>query len=138
MIDTIEDFIENGKDCWCEFKNIDSIRCLDMYWGSYHLYEDLKNSLKLSADPAYQELLRRIKVFKDRSDAEAGLKTGRYGVYGGISNKKYFVTFDWNEQLRLLKSYRLMKKTCIFNYYSVFALQKFSPYTELFSNYALK
>lgn len=109
-----------------------------MFWGSYHLYEDFENSLKSSSNPAYHELLRRIKVFKDRSEAEAGLKSGRFGVYGGISNKKYFVTYDWNEQLRMLTSFRLMKKSCIFNYYSVFALQKFSPYTELFNHYALK
>lgn len=95
-------------------------------------------SLTASSNPAYHELNRRILVFKNNDEAETGLASGKFGVYAGISNTKYFVTYDWNEKLHLVSSFRLMKKACIFDYYTVFALQKFSPYTELFSHYALQ
>lgn len=109
-----------------------------MMWGSYHLYADIKSGLNASSNPAYNELNRRIVVFKNHDDAKTGLASGKFGVNAGIANGKYFVTYDWNEQLNLLSSFRLMKRECIFNYYTVFALQKFSPYTELFSDFALR
>lgn len=113
-------------------------RVSDMYWGSYHKYPEVQESLIASSNPAYLELGRRILVFKNRDDAETGLASGKFGVYAGISHDKYFVTYDWNEQLNLLSSFRLMKKSCIFDYYTAFGFQKFSPYTELFSHYALQ
>lgn len=109
-----------------------------MYWGSYHRYADIQSSLTASSIPAYLELSRRISVFKNREEAEIGLASGKFGVYAGILMDKYIVTYDWNDQLNLLSSFRLMKKACIFDYYTAFAFQKFSPYTELFSHYALQ
>lgn len=108
-----------------------------MFWGTYHVYADITSSLNLSSIQAYHDLNQRISVFKNHDEAEIGLASGKFGVYAGISNTKYFVTYDWNEQLHLLTSFRLMRKLCIFNFYTVFAFQKFSPYTELFSHYAL-
>lgn len=98
----------------------------------------MESSLDVSSNPAYHELHKRIIVFKNRYEAEKSLESGKFGVYAGITNAKYFVTYDWNEELNLLSSFRLMKKLCIFNFYTVFAFQKFSPYTELFSHYALQ
>lgn len=113
-----------------------------MFWGtlqSVDAYSDITISLNASANPAYHELLRRIIFFKNHNEADSGVATGKIGVYGGITNDKYFVTYnEWNQKLNLLSSFRLMKKACIFNYYTVFALQRFSPYTELFSHYALQ
>lgn len=109
-----------------------------MYWGTPHAYTDISDALTATSNPAFHELNNRITVFKDKTDAEIGLASEKFGVYAGISNSKYFVTYDWNEQLNLLSSYRLMKRICIFNYYTVFALQKFSPYTEMFSHYVLQ
>lgn len=109
----------------------------DMFWATYYVYDDFVASLNASSIEAYHELNKRITVFKDHSDSEVGLATGKFGVYAGISNDKYFVTYDWNDQLHLFANFRLMKRVCIFNSYTGFALQKFSPYTELFSHYAL-
>lgn len=108
-----------------------------MLWAAYNTYDDLSNSLNASDNPAYREILRRFTIVKDLKDAEVCLKSGRYGVYAAITNENYFVTYEWNDQLELLKTFRLMKKMCVVNFYSAFALQKFSPYTELFSEYAL-
>lgn len=109
-----------------------------MFWATYYTYEDADKSLNASDNPAYHELLRRFVIVKDQNEAEVCLKTGKYGVYAGITSDNYMVTYDWNDQLHLLKTFRLMKKVCVFNFYSAFALQKFSPYTELFSEHALK
>lgn len=111
----------------------------DMLWGSYHFYANTKALLNKSSNPAYQELNRRISIFNNTDHAEISLASEKFGVYAGISNQKYFVTYDWNEQLKnALSTFRLMKKLCIFNFYTVFRLQRFSPYTELFSHYALQ
>lgn len=109
-----------------------------MFSGSLYIYEDDNISLKASSNPADHEFQRRMKVFKDESDVEASLKSGKFGVHASISNNKYFASFDWIDRLHLFRTFRLMRKMCIFKYYSVFALQKFSPYTELFSDYALR
>ncbi|KAJ6643303.1 hypothetical protein Bhyg_08262, partial [Pseudolycoriella hygida] len=139
VIDTIEDFIENGMKCFTfEMLNFGFKHFIDMLWGSHHSYADFQSSLSASSNPAYHELNRRIVVFQNNDEAKAALASGKFGVYAGLSNDKYFVTYDWNEQLNLLSSFRLMRKACIFNYYTVFALQKFSPYTEIFSHYALQ
>ncbi len=144
VINTVEDFIEKGINDDPLNRNLYSIPqatnsfFVDMYWGTFHVYEDIVASLNASSIAAYGELNRRTFVFENSMDAETGLASGKFGVYAGITNGKYFVTYDWNEQLNLLASFRLMKKVCIFNYYTVFALQRFSPYTELFSQYALQ
>lgn len=109
-----------------------------MLWASLYSYEDADKSLNSSDNPDFHELLRRFVIIKDQNEVEVFLKSGKYGVYAGITNENYFVTYDWNDHLHLLKTFRLMKKVCIFNFYSVFALQKFSPYTELFSEHSLK
>lgn len=109
-----------------------------MYYGTFEVAPDEISSLKASSIPAYHELVRRIRVFSSVSNAEAALASRKFGVYIGISNYKYFEAFVWVKHLDLLESYRLMKSVCIFDYYTVFALQKFSPYTELFSQYALQ
>lgn len=109
-----------------------------MYYGMFHVPLDSVSSLNASSNPSYHELGRRIRVFGSVPDAEAALASRKFGVKGSFTNKKYFVSFQWNKHLKLLKSFRLMKKICIFDYYTVFALQKFSPYTELFSRYAIQ
>lgn len=109
-----------------------------MYYGTFHIAPDHVSSLNASAIPAYNELGRRIRIFSNVSNAETGLASGKFAVNAAISNEKYFVNHLWKNYLNLLSSFRLMKKVCIFNYYTVFALQKFSPYTELFSQYALQ
>lgn len=109
-----------------------------MFCGSNYKYEDVEISLNSSTNKAYHEFHRRMRIFKDQSDIETSLKSGKYGVFGGITNRKYFLSYEWINQLNLLLSFRLAKKICIFDYYTVFALQKFSPYTELFSDYALR
>lgn len=108
-----------------------------MLWGRYGSYDDVEATFKTSVNPAYRELIRRIVFFKDQNETEIGLKSGKYGVYGGFTNNKYLVTYDF-PNVSMLTSFRLMKRNCMFNYYLVFALQKFSPYTELFSDHALK
>ncbi len=111
-----------------------------MFWGSQYSsgYDDIKSALNASSNPAHHELNRRILFFKNSDDARSALASERFGVFAGISNQKYFVTYEWNEWLDLLKSYRLMKKVCILNYYTGFAIQKFSPYKELINHYALQ
>lgn len=108
-----------------------------MFWGAFRKYNDVQALLNLSSIPAYRQLIQRISVFENIGAAETGLASGKFGIYAGISNGKYFVTYDWNKLLHLLSSFRMMKQICIFDYYTVFALQKFSPYTDLFSHYAL-
>lgn len=107
-----------------------------MLWASLYTYENAEKSLNASDNPSSHELLRRVTIV-DRNDVEDCFKSGKYGVYAGVTNDNYFITYDWNDYLQLLETFRLMKKVCIFNFYSVFALQKFSPYTELFSEHAL-
>lgn len=48
------------------------------------------------------------------------------------------ISYDWSKELHLFTKFRLMKKVCVLNYYSIFPLQKFSPYTDLFSEHALR
>lgn len=121
-------------------RSTQSIDISDLWWGSENTraYGDLHASLEASSNPAHLELNRRIVAFKNHDEAEAGWASGKFGVFAGISNQKYLVLYEWNEQLRLHSSFRVMRKACIFNYYTGFALQKFSPYKELFSHYALQ
>lgn len=111
-----------------------------MLWGSENTraYGDIHSSLQSSSNMAHHELDQRIVSFHNHDDAEAGWASGKFALFAGISNQKYLVFYEWNEQLKLLSSFRVMRKACIFNYYTVFALQKFSPYKELFSHYALQ
>lgn len=111
-----------------------------MWWGSENTraYSDIHSSLNSSSNPAHHELDRRIVAFKNHDEAEAGWASGKFAVFAGISDQKYLVLYEWGERLKLLSSYRVMKKACIFNYYTVFAVQKFSPYKEFFSHYALQ
>ncbi|XP_037050126.1 uncharacterized protein LOC119084312 [Bradysia coprophila] len=123
VIHTVEDFIES-----------------DMWWGSENTraYSDIHSSLNSSSNSAHHELDRRIVAFANHNDAETGWMSGKFGMFAGISEQKYLVFYEWGDRLQFLSSYRVMKKACIFNYYTVFALQKFSPYKELFSHYALQ
>lgn len=98
----------------------------------------MATSLDLSSNPAYQELHKGVHIFKDVNDAQVRLKSGKCCVLGGVSRNKYLISYDWSTKLHLFTSFRLMKKVCILNYYSVFPLQKFSPYTDLFSEHALR
>lgn len=109
-----------------------------MYFGTFQISPDQLSSLNASSIPAYHELVDRIRIFKNVDEAALGLASGKFGVYAGISNFKYFESFVWTKYLKLIESFRLMKSVCVFEYYTIFALQKFSPYTELFSQYALQ
>ncbi|KAJ6620122.1 Zinc finger protein [Pseudolycoriella hygida] len=121
LINSVEDFVEN-----------------DMYFGSFRIAPDLQSSLNASSIPSYHNLLKRFHVFASISDAETDLASRKFGIYAGIEYKKYFVSYSWIKHMNLISSFRLINKLCIFNYYTVFGLQKFSPYTELFSKYALQ
>lgn len=109
-----------------------------MLYGVRRRYKVAEVSLTSSANPAYQQLQKRCIVFKDRNDIETSIRSGRYAVFGAFSNGKYFTSVDWINETTLFENFRFMKKTCIFDHYSVFAFKRFSPYTELFSDHALR
>lgn len=102
-------------------------KTIDFTWGYFEYYMDLEKS----SVPAYQRLFRQAFQEKDPSDKLRNIRQNpKYGVYTEVIFGRFLAAIqtvlDDALNMRLMKS-------CLYNHWTTFALQKNSPYTEYFN-----
>lgn len=83
---------------------------------------------------SYRLMGQRQEYLSDKEMLIEKMNTGRYGTITSVLAKKYVINLDWLDKASIIAKFRLMKN-CIFNFFTVFAFKKHSPYTKLFNLY---
>lgn len=135
-IDTVEDFIEAGLIELLEFRKQDVIPLLllfsDLYFGGIYIEEELIENLNMTGIHSYKELALRQRLNADRGEQSRCLKTGKFAIFTKLLSQDYVTEVEWAKDFS--RTFRPMR-SCIFTYYTVFAFEKHSVYTKLFSQY---
>lgn len=89
--------------------------------------------LRYSVNADYRELGKRSIVYGDNAQYRRRVFTERKcAVFEVRLTKNYVSLLKFKDDLDLISIFRPMKN-CIYNYYTGFAFQKYSPYTKLFN-----
>lgn len=134
-IDTVEDFIKAGLIELLEFIKDAVILLLlfsDLYFGGTYSHEEFLENLNMSGIHSYKELALRHRLNADLGEQSRRLKTGKFAIFTKMLSQDYVTEVEWAKDFS--KTFRPMR-SCIFTYYTVFAFEKHSVYTKLFSKY---
>lgn len=89
--------------------------------------------LRSSVNADYRELGKRSIVYGDNVQYRRRVFTGgKCAIFEVRLTKTYISLLKFKDDLDLLSFFRPLK-TCIYNHYTGFAFQKYSPYTNLFN-----
>lgn len=102
----------------------------DVRWGYFEYYMDLHTSTVTNYQRLYQ-LAERETSAEERS-ARIRTLDARYAVYTENIMDRYLTAIEPVLEAVLQSKMRLVR-TCMYNHYTVFALQKHSPYTAYFN-----
>lgn len=104
----------------------------DLHFGGTFYHNEFMTNLNMSGIHSYKELPSRHRLCADLENQSRRLKTGKFAVYTKLLSHDYLTKEEWAKDFK--GSLRPMR-SCIFTYFTVFALEKHSVYTKLFSKY---